>query len=572
MGWIRAGVLSCLVVSAVTAVAAEPAAKAVKIKPDASVIAPIRLFPDLVATRAYLAEYVPPALLTHYTPISGQVAYGQRVYLVCEIANQGPGNVAGTWKLGYFVDGVQVYAQTFGAMPAGRHQNPAGWYLANADGAHTYECKVDFTNAVKERSETNNSAKTTFTVKPWTLDLAVTLKGQETGMWCWAAGTEMALEYLGATIEQCQEANHRFGRSDCCTIQRCPNPVSSGPCVQGGWPELDAWGFSGSETAWGTALTFQQLTTELAANRPVLFSWGWTGGGGHLMTARGVMRAQGVQWVHINDPWAPCQGNTRWITYAEWVARAGDHTHWRDYYNLKKKPAAGVEPAVYAYLDDGQGGVFGDIRPASVAPGAARSAEAAGVPDDAEATPPVHPTPAAAAAATLRALTEDEAGARSVGLAPGEAPAQSAPIREAVVRLDELKAYAAGSDPGKLLRDSGAVLVPVVVGAKVRSGVTVTKVAGGYQTAGFGDEVLAPAAAAQLPDSRAPGAAAERLMVRIPALKLYFVARREAGTLMLVPVLDDARFELKAGAAVEAAKLFEQLAPAAREVKPDVPA
>jgi len=62
--------------------------------------------------------------------------------------------------------------------------------------------------------------------------LPVTLISQETSMWCWAASGEMTAEYIaGGNVQQCVEANARFGRTDCCNS---PTPTA---CIEGGWPD-----------------------------------------------------------------------------------------------------------------------------------------------------------------------------------------------------------------------------------------------------------------------------------------------------------------------------------------------
>src|SRR5215208_2563397 len=66
---------------------------------------------------------------------------------------------------------------------------------------------------------------------------AVTLRPQETSMWCWAASGEMAMDFLGTDVSQCDQANKRFGR----------------------------------------------------------------GGGGHMMIVRGYVMIDGVNYVYIND-------------------------------------------------------------------------------------------------------------------------------------------------------------------------------------------------------------------------------------------------------------------------------
>src|SRR5262245_40017709 len=72
---------------------------------------------------------------------------------------------------------------------------------------------------------------------------AVTLRPQETGMWCWAASGEMVMDFLGTNVSQCDEANKRFGRTDC-----CHNPVPNA-CINGGWPEFDKYGFTFNTTS-----------------------------------------------------------------------------------------------------------------------------------------------------------------------------------------------------------------------------------------------------------------------------------------------------------------------------------
>src|SRR5678815_5331156 len=46
--------------------------------------------------------------------------------------------------------------------------------------------------------------------------VSVSLRGQETSVWCWAASGEMCMDFLGTDVSQCDEANKRFGRTDCC--------------------------------------------------------------------------------------------------------------------------------------------------------------------------------------------------------------------------------------------------------------------------------------------------------------------------------------------------------------------
>lgn len=158
----------------------------------------------------------------------------------------------------------------------------------------------------------------------------VPLRAQETSMWCWAASGEMCMDFLGTDVSQCDEANKRFGHTDCCT-----NP---GNCVFGGWPEFDKYGFSFNRTN-NTALTFAQLQDQVfCKHKPIAFSWHWPGGGGHMMVVYGYAAVGGQQFVFYRDPWPPNSGNgAAVISYANWVAQPGDHTHWDDFYDITKK-------------------------------------------------------------------------------------------------------------------------------------------------------------------------------------------------------------------------------------------
>jgi hypothetical protein len=149
-------------------------------------------------------------------------------------------------------------------------------------------------------------------------------------MWCWAASGQMVMDFLGHNVSQGVEANSRFGRTDCTN-----SPVPSA-CVNGGWPEFDKYGFTFDRTS-NTALTWTQLTNQIGCQgKPFAFSWHWPGGGGHMMVAIGYKSQDSVDYVFVNDPWAPNVGNASWKTYSNYIS-GSDHTHWDDFYNVTYK-------------------------------------------------------------------------------------------------------------------------------------------------------------------------------------------------------------------------------------------
>lgn len=158
--------------------------------------------------------------------------------------------------------------------------------------------------------------------------LDVPLLAQEQGNWCWAASGQMVMSFLGARVPQCDQANNRFGRTDCCNT---PTPSE---CNNGGWPEPDKYGFTFSTTS-DAPLTWEQVQSEIyCAGRPFAFSWHWPGGSGHMMVVTGYVTISGTNYVAVNDPWPPNVGEHYIYTYDWYDTAPGHHTHWNDYYNF----------------------------------------------------------------------------------------------------------------------------------------------------------------------------------------------------------------------------------------------
>jgi hypothetical protein len=148
----------------------------------------------------------------------------------------------------------------------------------------------------------------------------------------------MVMDYLGNNVAQCTQANNRFNRTDCPCNQCGTSPINNPPCVNGGWPEFGKYGFTFDRTS-STALSWEDLTEELSQNprcgrTPIAFTWRWNGGGGHMMVATGFVEIDNVRYVAIHDPWAPCVGDTRIITYSAYVSGTG-YTHWDDFHNIR---------------------------------------------------------------------------------------------------------------------------------------------------------------------------------------------------------------------------------------------
>jgi Papain-like cysteine protease AvrRpt2 len=163
--------------------------------------------------------------------------------------------------------------------------------------------------------------------------LSVLLRPQKQTYWCWAASAQMVMEYLGKPVEQCEQANHRLSRADCCS-----NPTPGG-CDRTGWPDFQEYGFTFKQTK-QAELPWETIKGELApqnvnnpcGSRPFAFSWRWHNGGGHMMVATGYYTdPDGKNWIEVNDP---LQEHPL-VSYEEYVKADGDHTHWDDFYEIK---------------------------------------------------------------------------------------------------------------------------------------------------------------------------------------------------------------------------------------------
>jgi hypothetical protein len=110
----------------------------------------------------------------------------------------------------------------------------------------------------------------------------------------------------------------------------------------GGWPEFQKYGFTFHTTS-DAPLTWDIVKAQLAPQNagspchftPFTFTWHWVDGGGHMMVATGYRTVNGVNYILVNNPLAVNVGSAQIITYDEYVA-GDDHTHWNDYYDVKK--------------------------------------------------------------------------------------------------------------------------------------------------------------------------------------------------------------------------------------------
>lgn len=163
------------------------------------------------------------------------------------------------------------------------------------------------------------------------------LKPQETNNWCWAATTQMLAAHLGVSVTQCSLANQRFGRTDCCNPQNegasCPKTNN---CNMPGWVMLDEVGVKFDETS--TARSWEDMRKQIfCSKKPMGYAYGTPGVVGHVLVVKGYFTLNGTNYLVLNDPWSPCVGEERMITYEQYADPAGSATHWNTWYNIAKK-------------------------------------------------------------------------------------------------------------------------------------------------------------------------------------------------------------------------------------------
>ncbi len=163
------------------------------------------------------------------------------------------------------------------------------------------------------------------------------LRPQQTNNWCWAATTQMLAQHFSISANQCDLANHRLEETNCCNNQNegsnCPK---TNDCNEPGWLELDFVGLKFKETA--TAMSWSNLKSQIfCAKKPMGYAYGTANVVGHVLVIKGYVSVGTTNYVVLNDPWSPCVGSERLITYAEYVDPAGTSTHWNTWYDLAKK-------------------------------------------------------------------------------------------------------------------------------------------------------------------------------------------------------------------------------------------
>ena len=130
------------------------------------------------------------------------------------------------------------------------------------------------------------------------------------------------------------------------------------------------------------------------------------------------------------------------------------------------------------------------------------------------------------------------------------------PLKVYRVPLDALSAYKGYANAFGLLQDAHKLIYPVTVDQQVVSSLSATQRDDGWRATEYGNSALTRALVAHR-------ASKDDFVVWVPALKIYFTARGEGEKLVLTTIMDDPRYEFKAGENIPASRAFAVLQKAA---------
>lgn len=184
---------------------------------------------------------------------------------------------------------------------------------------------------------------------------------QRTGVWCWAASAQMAINYLRAInsetpISQCEIANTMLNRPptpgiDCCKAEDDYAPTTPDPevgpsrtkCIQRMSPSdaLEATGYAADKAI--PPLKWQGLSEQLCTKRIPYISVvrfydnnGSLSGRHSSVIGGGRVMPDGEQYVEVTDHSEDDFFVMKWIAFESGVQ--GDFVHDYDYVNLRKLP------------------------------------------------------------------------------------------------------------------------------------------------------------------------------------------------------------------------------------------
>ncbi len=146
------------------------------------------------------------------------------------------------------------------------------------------------------------------------------------------------------------------------------------------------------------------------------------------------------------------------------------------------------------------------------------------------------------------------------------------PLQDFMVRQDDLKKYAQGIDPNRMLTDTDLIIYPILVKGETRSSIEGFFQEGKWTATSFGSPNYIKSIMNQLTTlaGQHKVSPSSIFIVRVPALNYVFLGYRADLKLMLAPVFDIPEFEFKSGVVLPAETIFIKLVIPAQN-RPNLP-
>lgn len=210
---------------------------------------------------------------------------------------------------------------------------------------------------VPDEKSLNRSATIQGTTPQCDLKSQVPNAQQQTGSWCWAASSQLVVEYLTKKpASQCGLVTQTFEKAlrdftdkpigpfpDCCGyLTRDPSASNLGEiCERGGWPEniLNnvreiTFQKQTNNLPMGQGLDWAGLTKQICDDHPFIFVVRWRGGGRHSAVGGGYRKT--TRFGNFVEVYDHSPDGFYVMPYAEFNENQGNFTHEFDYFDIQK--------------------------------------------------------------------------------------------------------------------------------------------------------------------------------------------------------------------------------------------
>ena len=422
------------------------------------------------------------------------------------------------------------------------------------------------------------------------VDLNYTKEPQLADSLCWAAATQMIVDYFGhphdehgLLYDQARIATYARARPDDpenfqTWLAKCEASIAV--CNISFMPILGQLGFEfqQSVTLPAARLTRNLITEEIDADRPIVFAWRYGRedmNSGHVLLIAGYHHNQsGKLLLHIYDPLPIGLGSAQIMRYADYARPSNVEPlddsglaaeHWFDYYQIHPgaaQPAALPSPWRFSPVD-----------------------LSAGPPADAGAGPIA---PAAPLMDLQQAIRDSQPYAKAeiarLGPSDYELPARApfklaaeSPLPFVAVTVNSLRAADVKSVASLLLRGTNTVLYPLTLDGAVLDSLLMSRRGNVWKGGGYANNTVTRILVGfRQQRSHADTARSGFYVLAVPELGAFFLTQGSGAQATLTSVADDPSLQingapLRAGQALPADQVLQALRNAALQLPAATP-